>query len=168
MKTHPFPHPFAIKKAKPTLVYGQSVGEIEKKSDTIPLLRFKGGTCMRRRVLSMFICIVVLIGLLPTTVHAGTHNETVTSVTIKELDYPIAGKELDTSYSVPTSGVYYTKSTSNSVVTWYDQGTSGIGTTSSGEELEANAKAENGHYYMAKIELMDVVYAGKSETGAYC
>ena len=62
------------------------MGEIEKKNDTIPLLRFKGGTSMRR-VLSMFIGIMVLIGLLPATAHAGTHNETVTSVTINNSNF---------------------------------------------------------------------------------
>lgn len=102
------------------------------------------------------ICTVFVMFFMPTTAYA---EGTITTVQIGDLDYPVVGKALDTTYSVPDSGVAYLKDVANQNVTWYDQGTSGFSTSVKGDVLSAGAVAQSGHYYMAEIQLCDEKYA---------
>ena len=102
------------------------------------------------------ICAIMAMLFMPTTAYA---EGTITTVQIGDLDYPVVGKALDTTYSVPDSGVAYLKDVANQNVTWYDQGTSGFSTNVKGDVLSAGAVAQSGHYYMAEIQLCDEKYA---------
>ncbi len=120
---------------------------------------------MKKKLFSMIACIAFVFALLPVTVKAAQMS----SVSISGLDYPVAGKTLDKTYIIPSTGITYTKDSTIDVdVTWYDQGTAGIGTTISGEVIEDESyKVQKDHYYMAKLSLCDVRYLADSGSYTY-
>ena len=109
---------------------------------------------MKKRILSLCLCLILAVGLLPLAAMAAD----ITSVSISGLDHPVDGRTLDTTYTLP-GGAAYTKDTDAAEVTWYDQGTGGFtsvkyyGATPSGTKLSAGAKAVGGHYYVAELRL---------------
>lgn len=118
--------------------------------------------------LLMLFSVVVLVAVIfmPDTAYAVSgRTETIDTVEIGNLDYPVVGKVFDTTYSVPDNGVYYAKDTDNPYVTWYDQGTSGFKNSEKGELLDSYAKAQSGHYYMAEIRLADLYCLGLGQGG---
>lgn len=108
------------------------------------------------KILSMLLCCVMLLGLLPMTALAAT----ITQVTVT-IDAPKEGKAPD--YSATLSGKNYalkTTSASNpfvvSGVNWYDE--------TAGYDLTATAKFIAGHTYTATVYLVPA--AGYQFTGS--
>lgn len=115
---------------------------------------------LKNKLFGMILCVMVMTGVIPMSVMA---EEKMSSVTIYGLEYPVQGKKLDTNYTLPSSGISYTKDTTvDAGVKWYDQGTQ-IGTTTSGDLItDADYTAVKGHYYMAELHLCDVKYLDNS------
>lgn len=113
---------------------------------------------LKRKIVGGIVCSILMTAFMAITVMAG---DAISSVTINGLEYPVKGKTLDTSYTLPSSAVNYTKDTSvNANVEWYDQGTQ-MGSTSNQGTLIAdveNFTVVAGNYYMAKLFLCDVKY----------
>ncbi len=120
---------------------------------------------MNKRIVSIFICLMLLLGLVPASAFAA-HTTEITEVKINGLDHPIQGQVLDTTFSIPT-GVPYTIDPENPNVVWYDQGTTGFKSAGSGTELVEGTKAQAGHYYVARVNRRDLQSAGKSDNGGY-
>ncbi len=120
---------------------------------------------MNKRLISIIVCLMLLIGLMPASVFAA-HTTEITEVKVNDIDHPIQGRVLDTTYSVP-QGAPYTPDPAQPNVVWYDQGTSGFKSAGSGTELVEGAKAIAGHYYVAKVTLRELQSAGKSDNGGY-
>ncbi len=71
-----------------------------------------------KRLLSLLVCLVMMVGLLPTV--AGAASD-IMEVSISDLDHPIMGQELDFTYKIPSSrSVKYAKDSEFAEVTWYD------------------------------------------------
>jgi hypothetical protein len=113
-----------------------------------------GGKNMKRRLLSLCLCLVLALSLLPMAALAAD----ITQVTVYDIDHPVDGKTLDTSYTLP-SNAGYMKQNGYPDVIWYDQGTDGFksvksyGATPSGTKLSYGATATAGHYYVAELRL---------------
>ena len=102
-----------------------------------------------KRLLSLLVCLVMMVGLVPTI--AGAASDTISEVSISELEHPIMGQELDFTYKIPTSrSVKYHKDKDFDEVTWFDLGENG----DEARLLKEGAKAEEGHYYIAELHLL--------------
>ena len=99
-----------------------------------------------KRLLSLLVCLVMMVGLLPTV--AGAASE-ISEVSISELEHPIMGQELDFTYKIPTSrSVKYEKDSEFDEVVWYDT------TGQSPKLLREGDEAEEGHTYTAELHLI--------------
>ena len=102
-----------------------------------------------KRLLSLLVCLVMMVGLVPTV--AGAASDTINEVSISDLDHPIMGQELDFTYKIPTSrSVKYHKDKDFDEVTWFDLGANG----DEARLLKEGAKAEEGHSYIAELHML--------------
>ena len=104
-----------------------------------------------KKLLSVFICAVILLGALPAAVSADFVS--IDSVKITDLDYPVVGRSFDYNFALPSVyECYYSMDNSKyeKGIVWYDLGTDGSSTAS---ELDVSDVAVKGHIYMAEVYL---------------
>ena len=117
---------------------------------------------MKNRLFSLLLCLVLCCGLLPIMGGAEENNPT---VIVSDLDHPVIGRELDTTYNLTTSGGLYYAYRQKTTVIWFDQGYSMsildenahygnlYSVKGGGKVLSPGAIAERGHYYLALLAL---------------
>ena len=126
---------------------------------------------MRKKLFGMLLCVMVMTGFMAVTAMGdtvgGSSTGGIKSVTINNLDYPVAGQTLDTTYELPAGGIKYEK-VNDTGVTWYTQTAGQSGTTEGTEIPDVNShEVSTGDYYMAKVELCDVRYQAASGDYTY-
>ncbi|MBR3556708.1 MAG: bacterial Ig-like domain-containing protein [Oscillospiraceae bacterium] len=100
-----------------------------------------------KRLLCLLVCLVMMVGLLPTV--AAAASDIISEVSISDLDHPISGQELDFTYKIPSSrSAKYAKDSEFAEVTWYDTTGKEIKTLKEGDE------AAEGHTYTAELHLI--------------
>ena len=99
-----------------------------------------------KRTFCLLLCLVMMLGLLPAVAAAASEID---EVSISGLEHPVAGRELDTTYKLPSRGIHYEKDDDYAEVVWYDLGTDGSSRTT----LKEGDKAVEGHSYIAELHL---------------